>query len=174
MSRLLNRLAGSAMSAFVADGVGLDDDGRILLPDGLTAPRVHRFIELCVDASYDNPRDAIHDLFRRVGVSSRAIRLLNDIIHEGGGVDMAAGARQWRRVTGSLRELHEIPGRFRSFLVDDLELADPDSATLELAVASTRRNAAQKLGCKPDWDAILACGGGVSELTAGWRDREAG
>ena len=172
MSRILNRLAGKVMSAFVAEGVGLDDDGRILLPDGLTAPRVHRFIELCVDARYDNPRDAIHDLFRRVGVRPGVVALLNDIVHEDGDVDMAAGARQWRRVTTALPRFHEIPTRFRDFLVDDLQLADPDSATLAAAVESTRRNAAEKLGCDADWDTLLARGDAITELTAAWRERE--
>ncbi len=173
MSWILNRLAGKMMSAFVAEGVGLDDEGRLLLPDGLTAPRVHRFIELCVDTRYEHARDAIHDLFARVGVSRSVVALLNEIVHEDGDIDMAAGARQLRRVTSALPRLHEIPARFRTFLVEDLALADADSTTLESAVESTRRNAAARLGCAPDWDAILACGDAVSELTAGWREAQA-
>ena len=70
--KLLNRLIGKVMGTFVAQGVSIDDEGRLCLPDGLTPDRVHRFIELCVDAEFACPRDAMHHLFARVGVGEKA------------------------------------------------------------------------------------------------------
>jgi len=171
--KLLNRLISKVMGTFVAQGVSIDDDGRLLLPDGLTPDRVQRFIELCVGTDFDCPRDAMHDLFGRVGVSARGLAILNQIIHEDGDVDMAAIAHHWREAASAVPDFHEIPTRFRDFLVHDLKLADPASKSLEEAVSSTRRNAAKSLGCQPDWDQILDLPEGVSELAAEWRLRSA-
>ncbi|MDJ0785198.1 MAG: hypothetical protein QNK05_00230 [Myxococcota bacterium] len=167
--RLLNRLMGRAMGTFVAQGVSIDDDGRLCLPDGLTPDRVQRFIELCVGAEFACPRDAMHDLFARVGVSPRVLAILNQIIHDDGDVDLSAIAHHWREAAGALPAFHEIPTRFRDFLVRDLAIADPESRTLLQAVTSTRRNAAKKLGCRADWDQILDLPEGVSALAAPWR-----
>jgi hypothetical protein len=172
--KILNRLIGKVMGTFVAQGVSIDDEGRLLLPDGLTPDRVQRFIELCIGEEFACPRDAMHHLFGRVGVSARVLALLNEIVHEGGDVDMSAIAHHWRKAAGAVPAFHEIPTRFRDFLVHDLELADPTSASLEDAVSSTRRNAAIRLGCKPEWDQILDLPEGVSDLAAEWRRRNAG
>lgn len=172
--KLLNRLVGRVMGRFVAQGVSIDDDGRLCLPDGLTPDRVQRFIELCVGTEFACPRDAMHDLFGRVGVSPRVLAILNRIVHEDGDVDMSAIAHHWREAAGAVSGFHEIPTRFRNFLVHDLELADPASPSLEDAVSSTRRNAARRLGCRPDWDQILDLPEGVSDLAADWRRRSIG
>ena len=169
--KLLNRLIGKVMGTFVAQGVSIDDDGRLCLPDGLTPDRVHRFIELCVGREFGCPRDAMHDLFGRVGVGPKALAVLNQIVHENGDVDMTAVARHWRDAAGAVPAFHEIPTRFRAFLVDDLALADAASATLEEAVTSTRRNAAARLDCEADWDEILSRPNEVSDLAAEWRGR---
>jgi hypothetical protein len=167
--KLLNRLVGKAMGTFVAQGVSIDDAGRLCLPDGLTPDRVKRFIELCVGRSYANPRDAMHDLFGRVGVDAKAVAMLNDVVHEDGDLDMSAVAHHWRSMAGALGSFHEIPGRFRDFLVNDLGLADPSSRNLEAAVVSARRNAATHLGCAPEWDRILELPDGIATLSADWR-----
>lgn len=172
--KLLNRLMGKVMGTFVAQGVSIDDDGRLCLPDGLTPDRVQRFIELCVGTEFACPRDAMHHLFGRVGVSPRVLEILNRIVHEHGDVDMSAIAHHWREAARAVPSFHEIPTRFRDFLVHDLELADPASRNLEDAVSSTRRNAATRLGCRPDWDQILELSEGVSDLTADWRRRSVG
>ena len=168
--KILNRLVGKAMGTFVAQGVSIDDEGRLCLPDGLTPDRVQRFIELCVGRSYPNPRDAMHDLFSRVGVNAKAVAMLNRVVHEDGDLDMSALAHEWRSMAGALGSFHEIPSRFRNFLVNDLALADPSSSNLEEAVISTRRNAATRLGCEADWDQILDLPDGISALTADWRE----
>ena len=172
--KILNRLVGKAMGTFVAQGVSIDDEGRLCLPDGLTPDRVQRFIELCMGRSYPNPRDAMHDLFSRVGVNAKAVAMLNEVVHEHGDLDMSAVAHHWRSMAGALGSFHEIPSRFRHFLVDDLGLADPSSSNLEEAVVSTRRNAATRLGCEPDWDRILDLPDGISALSAGWREGSEG
>lgn len=168
--KILNRLVGKAMGTFVAHGVSIDDAGRLCLPDGLTPDRVKRFIELCVGHTYANPRDAMHDLFGRVGVSPKAVAMLNDVVHEDGDLDMSAVAHHWRSMAGALGSFQEIPSRFRDFLVNDLGLADPSSRSLEDAVVSTRRNAASRLGCEPDWDRILELPDGITALSAAWRE----
>ena len=169
--KILNRLVGKAMGTFVAQGVSIDDEGRLCLPDGLTPDRVQRFIELCVGRSYPNPRDAMHDLFGRVGVNPKAVAMLNEVVHEHGDLDMSALAHHWRAMAGALGSFHEIPERFRHFLVEELGLADASSKSLEEAVVSTRRNAAERLGCQADWDQLLDLPDGISELTSGWRER---
>ncbi len=172
--KLVNKLIGKAMGTFVAQGVSIDDEGRLCLPDGLTPDRVQRFIELCVGREYECPRDAMHDLFGRVGVSPRVVAILNEIVHEHGDIDLAAIAHHWRTAASAVPRFHEIPTRFQNFLVHDLGLADPSSRSLEDAVSSTRRNAAIQLGCEPDWDQILDLPEGVSDLTAEWRRRSVG
>lgn len=170
MNRLVTKIASRAMGVFVAHGVRIDDDGRLCFPDGLTPARVHRFIELCTGAYYDCPRAAMHDLFLRVGVSPKAVGVLDRIVDEGGDVDLGAVAHHWRAVLTALPALHQIPTRFRDFLVVDLELASPQCANLEAAVVSARENATASLGCAATWDAILEQQDGVSALAAPWRE----
>ncbi|MDJ0866415.1 MAG: hypothetical protein QNK03_09930 [Myxococcota bacterium] len=174
MSRFLNRLASRLTSRFVAHGVSIDDDGRLCFPDGLDPERIQRFIELCVGRRYDCPRSAMHDLFRRADVSPRAVELLEHIVREDGHIDVAAAARRLPAVTAALPALHQIPERFREFLVSDLGLADPASHSLEAAVVSARETAAARMGCASRWDAILERPEQVAALTADWRERAAG
>lgn len=174
MSRLVNKLVGRLMGAFVAQGVSIDAEGRLCLPDGLTPARVQRFIELCTGQRYDCPRDAMHHLFALVGVGPKALAILGEIVHEEGDVDLAAAARHWAGVAAALPALHQIPARFQRFLVKDLGLAAPASRTLEAAVVSTRTEVAARLGCKADWDTILARSSDVSALAAPWRRRQRG
>ncbi len=171
MSRLLNRIVSRAMSAFVAHGVRVSDDGTLCFPDGLSPDRVQRFIELCVGRRYDCPREAIHDLFLRAGVSPKAVDVLGQIVHEDGGVDVREAAHHWRGLAAALPALQQIPVRFRDFLIVDLDLAEPGCRTLEDALVSTRQNAAARIGCEPSWDAILSRPDEVSALTAAWRAR---
>lgn len=159
------------MGAFVGSGLGLDDEGRLSLPDGLNADRVHRFIDLVMGERHASPREAMHALFRTVGIDPAAVGLLDEILHDSGDVDLAAVPRRAAALTAALPELQRIPTRFQAFLVDDLGLADPASDTLEKAVASARHHAADRLGCAADWDAILARPDGVTELARPWRER---
>jgi hypothetical protein len=170
---IARRVLNVLMSSFVDTGVTVDDRGRLCLPDGLTPPRVHRFIEHCTQQRFASPRDAMHALFQRVGVSSRAIALLNEIIHEGGDVDLGAVARHGPSLTAALPQFLEIPERFRDFLVDDLAIADPESPTLEKTVASARECAADRLGCAAEWDALLEHGDGIAAIAGPWRTRYA-
>jgi hypothetical protein len=174
VSRIVNRLVGRFMGALVAQGVSIDADGRLCLPDGLTPPRVQRFIELCTGRRYDCPRAAMHHLFGLVGVGRKALDVLNEIVHDEGDVDLAAAAHHWKAVAAALPALHQIPARFRDFLVKDLDLAHPKSASLEAAVVATRTEVARRVGCKADWDAILARPSEVSALAATWRERQRG
>ena len=166
MSKALEQLAGS--------GVGIDADGRLCLPDGLDPDRVHRFIELCADRSYQSPKAAMHDLFGRVGVAPAAITALNEILGEQGDLDWTAIGRSPLKLSAGLPRFMEIPVRFRDFLVEGLALADPGDGTLEDAVVSARHRAAEHLGCEPCWDAILSRPEGVSELASEWRASGAG
>lgn len=169
MSRLLQRLMSKTVEQFAGSGVGVDDDGRIFLPDGLDTGRMHRFIELVSARSYASPKAALHDLFARVGVAEAAIKSLNEILGEQGELDWASIARHPFRLSVALPRFLEIPGRFRRFLVEDLALADADGETLEDAVVSSRLRAAKLLGCEPTWDAILSDSDGVGELARDWR-----
>jgi len=171
MRSIARRVLNVLMNAFVGTGITLDDQGRLCLPDGLTPARVHRFIEHCTQQRYAHPRAAIHALFRDVGVAPGAVGLLDEIIHEGGDVDLAAVARHGPRLLAALPEFLEIPERFRDFLVGDLAIADIGSATLEQTVASARRRAAERLGCRADWDALLERGDGIADLAEPWRAR---
>ena len=161
VSRVIEQLAGS--------GVGLDDDGRLCLPDGLDVRRTHRFIELVMARAYDSPKDALHDLFGRVGVAPGAIDLLEELIGEEGQLEWSAIGHSPLKLGATLPRFLEISTRFRQFLVEGLGLADPEDETLEQAVVSTRERVAQQLGCEPSWDAILAHPTGVSELARPWR-----
>ena len=167
------RLASKALDQLAGSGVGIDGDGRLCLPDGLDAGRVHRFIELCVDRRYDCPKSAMHDLFRRVGVAPSAIAALEEILDDHGGLDWRAIGRRPLKLSLTLPRLREIPDRFRSFLVEGLGLADPRDRTLEQAVVSTRVRAAARLGCEPCWDEILSRPDAVSDLAGTWRARHA-
>jgi hypothetical protein len=169
MRWIARRVMNVVMSSFVDTGVRVDEAGRLCLPDGLTPARVHRFIEHCTQRRYANPRDAMHALFRTVGVPPRAVHLLNEIVHEQGDLDLGAVARHGPGLTAALPQLLEIPERFRAFLVDGLGIADPDSPNLEAAVASARRRAADRLGCAPEWDALLEHGDGIADLARPWR-----
>lgn len=162
------------MGAFVGAGIGLDDDGRLHLPDGLSADRVHRFIEICTGRRFSSPREAMHALFAQIGVSMKAVDLLDRIIDDSGDVDLASATRNGSAILGALPELHRIPGRFRDFLVDDLGLASPDCSTLLDAVAATRVSAAKHVGCEPDWDEILEHPDDLGALAGRWRARVAG
>jgi hypothetical protein len=113
----------------------------------------------------------MHHLFGLVGVAPKALAVLNEIVREGGDVDLATAAHHWKGVAAALPALHQIPVRFRDFLVKDLGLAKPRSASLEAAVASTRSEVARRVGCRADWDAILARPAEVSALAAPWRER---
>ena len=167
------RLVNKAIDQLAGSGVGIDDDGRLCLPDGLDAGRVHRFIELCVDRRFDSPRSAMHDLFGRVGVAPAAVAVLEEVLDEHGGLDWRAVAQRPLKMSRLLPRLREIPDRFRSFLVEGLGLADPADRTLEQAVVSARIQAAARLGCEPCWDAILSRPDAVSALAGGWRARQA-
>jgi len=169
MRWIARRVLNAVMTSFVDTGVTIDEAGRLCLPDGLTPDRVHRFIEHCTRERYPHPRAALHALFRRVGVPPRAVGLLDEIVHDQGDLDLGAIARHGPRLTAALPQLLEIPERFRAFLVEDLALADPASPSLEAAVASARRRAADRLDCAPEWDALLARGDGIAEIARPWR-----
>jgi len=173
MNAIARRLMSKTLAQFAGSGVGIDEYGRLCLPDGLDADRVHRFIELCVGCSYESPKTAMHDLFQRVGVAPTALSALNEILGEQGEFDWAAIGRSPLKLSVTLPRFLEIPRRFRSFLVDGLGLADPSGRTLEEAVVSTRLRAAEHLGCEPNWDAILARPEAVMQLTSGWRRQAA-
>ena len=168
---MMRRLMSKTLEQFAGSGVGIDADGRLCLPDGLDADRVHRFIELCVGTVYDSPKAAMHDLFAKVGVAPAAIAALNEILGERGHLDWSAIGRSPLKLGASVPRFLEIPVRFRSFLVDGLALADPNSDTLEEAVVSARLRTAEHLGCEPCWDAILSRPQQVSALASGWRTR---
>ena len=68
-----------------------------------------------------------------------------------------------------MHHFQEIPDRFRDFLVDDLAIAEPSSETFEKTVASARERAADRLGCRADWDAILRHGDGIAAIARPWR-----
>lgn len=173
MNRLMRGIANRIMGAFVGAGVGLDDDGRLRLPDGLCAERVHRFIEVCLDERFGCPREAMHALFARIGVPMHAVSLLDQVIDDGGDVDFGRATRHGPALLAVLPDLHRIPDRFRDFLVHDLGLATADCATLAEAVTATRLAAARRVDCEPTWDAILARGPMLSEIARPWRERVA-
>jgi len=165
----MQRLVSKALEQFAGSGVGIDDDGRLCLPDGLDASRTHRFIELVMARDYESPKAAMHDLFRCVGVAPRAIEALEEMLGDEGHLDWSTIGQSPVKIGTTLPRFLEIPACFRSFLIDGLELADRRGQTLEEAVVSTRIRAAAQLGCKPSWDAILSHPDEVSELARHWR-----
>jgi len=169
MRWIARRVMNVAMGAFVGTGISVDDDGRLCLPDGLDPDRVQRFIQMCTLETYPHPRAAMHDLFGKVGVRKRIVDLLNEIIHEHGDVDLSAAARHGARLTAALPQFQEIPERFRTFLIEDLAIAEPGSADLTAAVVSARLRAAEQLGCAAEWDAILAHPEQIAAFAAPWR-----
>ena len=171
MRGFVQRLVSKTLTQFAGSGVSIDDAGRLCLPDGLDADRVHRFIEIVSEQSYDNPKAAMHDLFERVGVASSAVDMLNDVLGDNGQLDLRALGSNPIRLSTALPKLLEIPVLFRRFLVHDLGLGDARGATLEHAVVSTRRTAAARLGCPAEWDAILARPREVGRLARPWRER---
>ncbi len=173
MNRLVRNVVNKVMSAFVGAGVSLGDEGELNLPDGLSPERVHRFIELCMQTAYPSPRSAMHALFGEIGVAPKAVSLLDCIIDPSGDVDFALATRHSAALLTAIPEFHRIPGLFRNFLVEDIGLASQECETLEAAVTSTRLGVAARLGCEPDWDAILAQGEILGELARPWRERNA-
>ncbi len=169
MNRFLQSVSNRVMGAFVDSGVQIDDDGRLCLPDGLCPERVHRFIEICLDRPFDSPRQALAELFVRVGIDPSAVRLLDSILDERGDVDFGAATRRAGPLLRALPQLKEIPVRFRRFLVDDLDLASPGCTSLEQAVVSAREEAAARVGCEPTWDAILEHGDALRDTAGPWR-----
>lgn len=173
MNRILQRAVNKVMGAFVGSGVTIDEHGQLCLPDGLCPERVHRFIELCMDEEFACPRDGMHALFERLGVSPRAVGLLGGIIDARGDVELGQAAKQAGALMTALPELKEIPSRFRNFLVYDLGLAAESCADLQEAVVSTRFAAAERIGCPATWDAILDRREQLEKLTRAWRERPA-
>jgi hypothetical protein len=173
MNRILQRVVNKVLQAFVGAGVSLGEQGELCLPDGLCPERVHRFIEVCMDERYAGPREAIHSLFSRLGISPRAVALLNEIIDSNGDVDFGAAALHTGALMGALSEFKQIPPRFQHFLVHDLGIASESCETLEQAVASARIAAARRVDCRPTWDAILDNAADLCDLARPWRERVA-
>ena len=127
-----------------------------------------------MDERFESPREAMHALFSRLGVSPRAIDLLNQIIDSNGDVEFGAAATHGPALMAALPEFKQIPARFQHFLVHDLGLASQSCETLEQAVASARVAAAEHVECNPTWDAILDHAAQLSELARPWRESVAG
>ena len=168
------RIANRAIEQVAGSGVGIDESGRLSFPDGLDAPRIHRFIELVMDASFESPKAALHALFARVGVAPTAIRALDEVLDDEGSIVWTEVGRHPVHLGTALPKLREIPICFRDFLVDGLGLADAGCETLEAAVVSTRERSAEVIGCEPSWDAILAEERKARELGRTWRERTGG
>jgi hypothetical protein len=173
MNRILQRIVNTVMDAFVGSGVRIDEEGRLCLPDGLCPDRVHRFIELVMSERFRSPREAMHALFARLGMSPRAVGLLDEVIDSRGDIEIRRATRHAGALVAALPEFKQIPARFRDFLVDDLALAEDSCETLEQAVVSARESAAAHLDCEPTWDAILDNADALGDLTRAWRDRVA-
>jgi hypothetical protein len=134
---------------------------------------VHAFIEVCTGERYASPRVAMHTLFARIGVSTKAVELLDQIIDDRGDVEFAKATRQGPALLAALPDFHRIPELFRDFLVHDLALAPSGCATLAEAVVATRIAAAKHVGCEPAWDDILEHRQALAELARPWRERVA-
>ena len=173
MNRILQRAVNKVMGAFVGSGVTIDEQGQLCLPDGLCPERVHRFIEMCMDESFACPRDAMHALFDRLGVSPRAVGLLGEIIDARGDVEFGEAVKHAGALMAALPEFKQIPTRFRDFLVHDLGLASEHCTSLEEAVASARIAAGERVGCPPTWDAILENREAFTDLMRTWRESAA-
>jgi len=128
----MQRLVSKALEQFAGSGVGIDDDGRLCLPDGLDAPRTHRFIELVMARDYESPKAAMHDLFGRVGVAPRAIEALEELLGDEGHLDWSTIGQSPLKIGSTLPRFLEIPARFRSFLIEGLELILLDSLRAQL------------------------------------------
>ena len=170
MNEVVRRLISKVVEKFAGSGVEVDRAGRLCLPDGLDTDRMQRFIELCLGEKLDNPKAALNELFERVGIAPSALTALDQIVGDRGQLDFQAIARNPVRLSMAVPRFLEIPVRFRKFLIEDLELADPGCATLEDAVVSTRHRAAAKIGCAASWDEILARPADVEALTRSWRE----
>ncbi len=172
MNEVVRRLVSKVVEKFAGSGVGIDRTGRLCLPDGLDTDRMHRFIELCLDQKIDSPKAALNALFERVGISRVALMALDQIVGDHGDIDFQVIARNPLKLSLAVPRLLEIPVRFRGFLIEDLGLADADCVTLEEAVVSTRKRAADRIGCPPSWDEILAHPAEVEAIARAWRERE--
>jgi hypothetical protein len=172
MNEVVRRLVSKVVEKFAGSGVEVDEAGRLCLPDGLDTRRMQQFIELCLGESQDSPKAALNQLFSRVGIAPAALSALDQIVGEQGELDFHAIARNPLRLSKSVPRFLEIPIRFRSFLIDDLGLADPSCVTLEEAVVSTRHRAATKIGCEPSWNEILAHPAEVEALVRPWREAQ--
>lgn len=170
MNEAVRRLVSKVVEKFAGSGVEVDASGRLCLPDGLDTTRMHRFIELVLDEQMETPKAALNELFGRVGIAPAALKVLDQIVGDQGEIDLNAIARNPVKLSMAVPRFLEIPVRFRSFLIDDLGLADPKCETLEDAVVSTRRRAAKRIGCKASWDEILARPKEVEELARPWRE----
>ena len=170
MNEIVRRLVSQVVGKLAGSGVGIDGSGRLRLPDGLDVERMHRFIELCLDEKLDHPKAALTRLFERVGIAPAALVALDQMVGPDGVLDFRAIARNPVRLGRAVPQFLEIPVRFRRFLIEDLGLADPDCETLEEAVVSTRQRAAEKIGCEPAWDEILAREEAVVALTRDFRE----
>ena len=173
MNEVIRRLVSKVVEKFAGSGVEIDAHGRLCLPDGLDTTRMHRFIELCLDEELASPKAALNRLFERVGIAPAALRALDQIVGDEGDLDFVAIARNPLKLSLSVPRFLEIPTRFRRFLIEDLELADADCATLEEAVVSTRVRAAERIGCEASWDAILANPADIDALARPWREASA-
>jgi hypothetical protein len=171
MNEVVRRLVSKVVEKFAGSGVGIDDTGRLCLPDGLDTDRMHRFIELCLDESLDTPKAALDALFERVGIARVALAALDQIVGDQGDVDFQAIAHNPLKLSMAVPRLLEIPVRFQRFLIDDLGLADPTCVTLEEAVVSTREQAAERIGCKASWDEILTHPAEIDAIARSWRER---
>lgn len=170
MNEVVRRLVSRVVEKFAGSGVEVDATGRLCLPDGLDTKRMHRFIELCLDEELEDPKTALAALFERVGIARPALRALDQVVGPHGELDFQAIARHSVSLSLAVPRLLEIPPRFQRFLIEDLELADPDSASLEEAVVSTRHAAAGRIGCRPSWDEILDRPDEVAALARAWRE----
>ena len=171
MNEVVRRLISKVVEKFAGSGVEIDGAGRLCLPDGLDIGRMHRFIELCLGEKLDNPKAALNELFGRVGIHRSALSALDQIVGDQGELDFHAIARNPFKLSVAMPRFLEIPVRFRSFLIEDLGLADPSCVTLEDAVISARHSAAKKIGCEPSWSEILARPDEVEVLTRPWREQ---
>ena len=86
-------------------------------------------------------------------------------------LDWRAIGRRPVALGASIPRLLEIPTHIHQLLAVDLALADPVGDSLEEVVTSARLRVAERIGCAPCWDEILAQPDAVSELAQDWRIR---
>ena len=171
MPSIVNKLLSKTIAQFAGAGVGIDQAGRLCLPDGLDADRAHRFIEIVLDERFEHPQAALRALFLRLGMKRSVVETLDKILGEQGEVDFRAIGSNPVRLARVAPAMLEIPGRIQQFLVEGLGFADAEAATLEEAVVSTRKGVAAELGCASDWDEILARPDEVAQISRPWRER---